>query len=39
MYKKLRETEGAKNEAQVHLIKKMLNEVKRYNKSAEVKHM
>ena len=39
MYKKLRETEGTKNEAQVHLIKEILNEVKRYNKSAEIKSM
>ena len=39
MYKKLRETEATKNEAQVHLIKEILNEVKRYNKSAEIKYM
>ena len=39
MYKKLCETEGTKNEAQVHLIKEILNEVKRYNKSAEIKYM
>ena len=37
MYKKLRETEGTKNEAQLYLIKKILNEVTKYNKSAEAK--
>ena len=37
MYKKLRETEGTKNEAQVYLIKKILNKIKKYNKSAEAK--
>ena len=37
MYKKLREIEGTKNKAQVYLIKKTLNEVKKYKKSAEAK--
>ena len=37
MYKKLRETEGTENETQVNLIKEILNEVKKYNKSAEAK--
>ena len=37
MYKNLRKTEGAKNEAHVYIIKKILNEVKKYNKSAEAK--
>ena len=37
MYKKLRETEDTKNEAQVYLIKKILNKIKKYNKSVEAK--
>ena len=37
MYKKLRGIEGTKNKAQVYLIKKTLNEVKKYKKSAEAK--
>ena len=37
MYKKLCETEGTENETQVNLIKEILNEVKKYNKSAEAK--
>ena len=37
MYKKLREIEGTKNKAQVYSIKKFLNEVKKYNKTAEAK--
>ena len=39
MYKKLCETEGTENETQVNLIKEILNEVKKYNKSAEAKKM
>ena len=37
MHKKLRETKGTKNEAQVHLIKEISHEVKKYNKNAEAK--
>ena len=37
MYKKLRETKGTKNEAQVHLIKEISHEVRKYNKNAEAK--
>ena len=37
MYKKLHETDGTKNDAQIYLIEKILNEVKTYNKIAEVK--
>ena len=35
MYKKLHETDGTKNDAQIYLIEKILNEVKKYNKIAE----
>ena len=35
MYKKLHETDGTKNETQIYLIEKILNEVKKYNKIAE----
>ena len=37
MYKKLHETDGTKNDAQIYLIEKILNEVKKYNKIAEAK--
>ena len=35
MYKKLHETKGKRNEDQVYLIKEILDEVKKYNKSVE----
>ena len=35
MYKKLHETDGTKNDAQIYLIEKFSNEVKKYNKIAE----
>ena len=37
MYKKLHETDGTKNDAQIYLIEKILNEVKTYHKIAELK--
>ena len=37
MYKKLRETKGKGNENQVYLIKEILNDVKKYNNTAEAK--
>ena len=35
MYKNLRETKGKRKEDQVYLIKEILDEIKKYNKSAK----